>query len=152
MTLTTQKDCVETTTTFTLTILFRKTGTQLTLTILNRSCSQPVTCKLSHYWRYCSYSSDSCCIGISRGKRHIYAPVQLERQLTLAASPLHPSRLIALHAVVIIHMLHAETLQADARVTPCSPPLRSSVTHGIGSVTDTSALYISNDELYLAEK
>jgi len=49
-------------------------------------------------------------------------------------------------------MLHAETLQADARVTPCSPPLRSSVTHGIGSVTDTSALYISNDELYLAEK
>jgi len=54
----------------------------------------------------------------------------------LAASPLNPSRLIALRALVIIHMVQADTLQADTRSTPCSQPLRSSVTHGIGTVTD----------------
>ena len=64
MTLTSPKDCVETTTTITLTILFQKTGRQLTLTILNRFCSRPVTCKLSHCQRYYSCSSDSCCIRI----------------------------------------------------------------------------------------
>jgi len=56
--------------------------------------------------------------------------------LSLAASPLDPSTLIALRALVIIHMR-----QADTRATPCSQPmcaggLRSSVIHGIGTVTD----------------
>jgi len=36
----------------------------------------------------------------------------------LGALPLDPSRLIALRALVIIHML-----QADTHATPCSQPL-----------------------------
>jgi len=39
-------------------------------------------------------------------------------------------------ALVIIHMLQADMLQADTRATPCSQPFRSSVIHGISSVTD----------------
>jgi len=39
------------------------------------------------------------------------------------ASPLDPSRLIALRALVIIHMLQAYMLQADTRSTPYSQPL-----------------------------
>jgi len=35
-----------------------------------------------------------------------------------------PSRLIALCALVIIHMLRADMLQANTRATPCSHPLQ----------------------------
>jgi len=38
--------------------------------------------------------------------------------------------------MVIIHMVQADMLQADTRATPCSQPLRSSVTHGIGKAAD----------------
>jgi len=44
--------------------------------------------------------------------------------ILLEASPLDPSRLIALCAPVIIHMLQADMLQADTRATPCSQPLQ----------------------------
>jgi len=40
------------------------------------------------------------------------------RRYLLGASPLDPSRLNALRAVIVIHML-----QADTRATPCSQPL-----------------------------
>ena len=59
--------------------------------------------------------------------------------MKLAASSLDPStlyRLTALRAPVIIHMLQADMLQGHTRATPCSQPVRSSVTHGIGTVTD----------------
>jgi len=40
--------------------------------------------------------------------------------MKLEASPLDPSRLIALCALVIIHMLQADMLQADTRATPAT--------------------------------
>ena len=40
------------------------------------------------------------------------------------ALPLDPSRLIALSALVIIHMLQADMLQANTRATPCSQLLK----------------------------
>jgi len=42
----------------------------------------------------------------------------------IEASPLDPSRFIALRAVIIIHMLQADMLQAHTRATPCSQPLQ----------------------------
>jgi len=39
-------------------------------------------------------------------------------------------------ALVVIYMLQADMLQANTRATPYSQPLRSSVTYGIGTVTD----------------
>jgi len=51
-----------------------------------------------------------------------------------------------LHALVFIHMLQADILQADTHATPCSQPLAaflchcSSMTHGTGSVTDIPQL------------
>jgi len=44
--------------------------------------------------------------------------------LVLEASPLDPSGLIALRALVIIHMLLTDMVQADTRATPCSQPLQ----------------------------
>ena len=44
--------------------------------------------------------------------------------LSLDASPLDLSRLIALLAVVSIHTLQADIVQADTRATPCSQPLQ----------------------------
>ena len=80
---------------------------------------------------------------LPRSPSFVAAPLCLcyEHQFSLAASPLDLCTLIALHALVIIHMVQANMLQADTRVTPCSQPMcaggvRSSVTHGTGTVTD----------------
>jgi len=56
----------------------------------------------------------------TQGEQH-----QRGRCIILEASgPLDPSRFIALCALVIIHMLQADMLQADTRATPCSQPLQ----------------------------
>ena len=67
---------------------------------------------------------------------------EFNRLLLLAASPLDQSRLIALRALVINHLLQSDT-RATLAASGCSTAaaaacLRhcSSVTHGIGTVTD----------------
>jgi len=55
----------------------------------------------------------------TQGEQH-----QRGRCIILEASPLDPSRFIALCALVVIHMLQAGMLQADTRATPCSQPLQ----------------------------
>ena len=119
MTLTSPKDCVETTTTITLTILFQKTGRQLTLTLLNRFCSQPVICKFSHCQRYYSSSSDSCCI-----RTRTMQPVATCRQSPYVHQP-------AIAVCVLIYSFQFRSA-FRATTTPSQPRPLTSLTDTCG--------------------